>query len=63
MSGESIVPACGLILVLGGEGCHLTGVHLLEEAPDIVQRAHEQDISVNVQQRVCVRQQILEKNE
>lgn len=63
MPCKAAVPANLGDLMLGGHGCQLGAVEGLEETPDIVHRAEEQDICVHIQKRVDVLQDDLRQQQ
>ena len=56
---EPIVPPDVGDLVLGGHGGKLRGVELLEVGPDLLQRAHEEDVRVDVENGIHIEQKVL----
>lgn len=50
--GEAVVPSDPGLLVLRRHGGDLCGVESLQQRPDVINRSQEEDIRVDVQQRV-----------
>ena len=62
MSGEAVVPGDARLLVLRSHGRYVAGVEEAEEGPDLLHGLQEEDVGVDVQQRVHVLQNQLIDN-
>ena len=60
MAREAAVPAGSWLLVLWCHCRDLGRVELGQEAPEVIQGSHEQDVCVNIDQRVEVFKNVLQ---